>query len=187
MFTIRQVSSLIGSLTSSFPGVEFGQLHYRHIESDKNYALKENFGNFEAKMTLSDNSLTDLEWWMQNLNTAQRKISHGHPAIVSFTDASKTGWGRKLKMVKVLEVYGQKMRHINSLELLAVKFSLISLLHGSHSNHVRIMSDNTTAVSYINEMGGCKSPQCNDVTKEIWKWAMARNIWLSAAHIPGCI
>ena len=34
-FTIRQVSSLIGSLTSSFPGVEFGQLHYRHIESDK--------------------------------------------------------------------------------------------------------------------------------------------------------
>eukprot|EP00794_Sanderia_malayensis_P002377 gene2377-2739_t len=48
------------------------------------------------------------------------------------------------------------------------------------------MSDNTTAVSYINEMGGCKSPQCNELTKEIWEWAMTRNIWLSAAHIPGC-
>ncbi|CAB4039512.1 Hypothetical predicted protein, partial [Paramuricea clavata] len=32
LFTIRQVVSLIGSLVSSFPGVEFGPLHYRHIE-----------------------------------------------------------------------------------------------------------------------------------------------------------
>ena len=62
----------------------------------------------------------------------------------------------------------------------------MSLLHGSHDIHVRIMSDNTTVVSYINEMGGCKSPQCNGLAKEIWEWAMARNIWLSAAHIPGC-
>ena len=62
----------------------------------------------------------------------------------------------------------------------------MSLLHGSHDIHVRIMSDNTTVVSYINEMGGCKSPQFNGLAKEIWEWAMARNIWLSAAHIPGC-
>jgi hypothetical protein len=36
LFTIHQVTSLIGSLVSSFPGVEFGPLHYRHIEADKN-------------------------------------------------------------------------------------------------------------------------------------------------------
>ena len=48
------------------------------------------------------------------------------------------------------------------------------------------MSDNTTVVSYINEIGGCKSPQCYGLAKEIWEWTMARNIWLSAAHIPGC-
>ena len=57
----------------------------------------------------------------------------------------------------------------------------MSLLHGSHDIHVRIMSDNATVVSYINEIGGCKSPLCNG----LWEWAMARNIWLSAAHIPG--
>ena len=96
-FTIRQVSSLIGSLTSSFPGVEFGQLHYRHIESDKKHALKENFGNFEAKKKLSDYSLTDLEWWIQNIKTAQRKIIHGHPVVIIFTDASKKGWGAKIE------------------------------------------------------------------------------------------
>ena len=47
------------------------------------------------------------------------------------------------------------------------------------------MSDNTTTVSYINSMGGCKSRECNSITKDIWDWARERNIWLSAAHIPG--
>ena len=49
------------------------------------------------------------------------------------------------------------------------------------------MSDNTTAVSYINAMGGrgCKSLECNSLTQKIWNWAIVRNIWLSAAHIPG--
>lgn len=47
------------------------------------------------------------------------------------------------------------------------------------------MPDNTTAVSYINSLGGCKSLKCNSLTKYIWEWARVRNILLSAAHIPG--
>ena len=50
--------------------------------------------------------------------------------------------------------------------------------------HVRIMSDNTTTVSYI-MMGGCKAIECNSRNKHIWDWARERKIWLSAAHIPG--
>ena len=47
------------------------------------------------------------------------------------------------------------------------------------------MMDNTTAVAYINHMGGSKSATCHEITRTIWKWAEQRNIWLSAAHIPG--
>ena len=47
------------------------------------------------------------------------------------------------------------------------------------------MSDNTTAVSYINAVGECESLECNSLTQEIWNWAIVRNVWLSAAHIPG--
>ena len=42
-----------------------------------------------------------------------------------------------------------------------------------------------TAVIYINNMGGIKSKECNQVAKEIWQWAESNNIWISAAHIPG--
>jgi hypothetical protein len=47
------------------------------------------------------------------------------------------------------------------------------------------MCDNTTAVTYITAIGGCKSLECNVLAHDIWECAIARNIWLSAAHIPG--
>ena len=34
------------------------------------------------------------------------------------------------------------------------------------SKHVRTMSDNTTAISYVNNKGVIKSELCNDITKE---------------------
>ena len=42
--------------------------------------------------------------------------------------------------------------HINVLELLAVKLGLGSLLVDCRGQHIRVVSDNTTAVSYINGM-----------------------------------
>jgi hypothetical protein len=50
---------------------------------------------------------------------------------------------------------------------------------------VNILSDNTTAVSYINHMGGVKSPCCNSLAKSIWFWAKHHKIWLTASHIAG--
>ena len=45
--------------------------------------------------------------------------------------------------------------------------------------------DNMTAVVHINKMGGSHSFHCNEITRTIWLWCKDRNLWLSAAHIPG--
>ena len=42
-----------------------------------------------------------------------------------------------------------------------------------------------TAVSHLTEMGVIKSPECDKLSRNIWKWAEPRKIWLSAAHISG--
>jgi len=34
-------------------------------------------------------------------------------------------------------------------------------------------------------MGGMVSDLCDNVTKEIWEWCIERDLWLSAAHLPG--
>ena len=47
------------------------------------------------------------------------------------------------------------------------------------------MSDNTTAIAYINNMGGIKSSTCNEIAKETWSCCEKHSIWLSAAFIPG--
>ena len=52
-------------------------------------------------------------------------------------------------------------------------------------NHVRILTDNTTAMAYICNMSGTSSTQCNAVVKEIWEWVQNKHFWLMVAYIPG--
>ena len=40
---------------------------------------------------------------------------------------------------------------------------------GKNYKHVRVMSDNITAVSYVNNKGGIKSGFCNKIAKELWQ------------------
>ncbi|CAB4040887.1 Hypothetical predicted protein, partial [Paramuricea clavata] len=56
------------------------------------------------------------------------------------------------------------------------------------NTHIRIMCDNTTAVNVINHLGHLgtsHSDICNNMTKQIWKWCIDKNRWLTVAYIPG--
>ena len=75
--------------------------------------------------------------------------------------------------------------HINVLELNAILFRLRSLCDHICDSHIKILSDNTTAVHCINNMGSCKSVDCDKITKSILDWPFKRRLWLSGAHIPG--
>ena len=185
--SIRDVASLIGTLVSTFPGVDYGPLHYRTLERDKDMALKSANGNFDAVMSLSSASQLELHWWVSSLPTACRVINRGLPTCVITTDASGIGWGASMGEVTTQGLWSLEERslHINVLELLAVQFSLSALLPSVHNQHIRVESDNTTVISYINSMGGCHSVDCDTIAKNIWTWALAQNLWLSAAYIPG--
>lgn len=73
--------------------------------------------------------------------------------------------------------------HINELELQAVYFALKSLYTDVSSSHIRIMSDNTTTVCYINNMGGSKSRSCNDIARKILHFALEKKMCSSPARI----
>ena len=62
---------------------------------------------------------------------------------------------------------------------------LQSRCKGKHNCHIKILSDNTTTVSYLNNMGGTHSLACNAIAREVWLWCISREIYLTAAHIPG--
>ena len=70
--TIRQVARILGLLLSCFPGVMWGPLHYRQLESDKTEALKNSKGNFNEIMQISEAAKKDIAWWVSNIMDSYR-------------------------------------------------------------------------------------------------------------------
>ena len=93
--TIHDLAEVIGLLVSSFPGVLYGPLFYRHLENDKTTVLRESKGNYSAYMTLSEESLQELRWWCDNIENVDYKICipNSKIDITLYTDASNDGWG----------------------------------------------------------------------------------------------
>ena len=58
--TITGLAQLVGTLVSCLPGVQFGKLHYRKLEIEKNVALRKHKGNYEAQLTLSPSAKDEL-------------------------------------------------------------------------------------------------------------------------------
>ncbi|CAB4013926.1 Hypothetical predicted protein, partial [Paramuricea clavata] len=69
------------------------QLFYRALERDKTQALKLQKGNYAANMTLSQDALADLRWWIYNIETSSKPVLASQPDMVIQSDASLLGWG----------------------------------------------------------------------------------------------
>lgn len=70
-------------------------------------------------------------------------------------DASLKGWGAKYGDQTTQGIWSsvEACKHINCLELFAIQLALQSLCYKESNCHIRIFSDNMTAVCYINAMG----------------------------------
>ena len=185
--SIRKVAQLIGNIVGLFPGVEFGELHYRQLERLKVEGLQANKGSFDAVVALTDECKAELQWWIDNLHNAKKPISRGPPNEILRTDASNDGWGAVKDGVATGGRWSETelSLHINCQEMKAVLLGLQSLCKNTTQKHIRLEIDNSTAVAYINSMGGMVSRACDLVAKDTWQWAMERENWISAVHIPG--
>ena len=56
---IKELASVVGTLTATFPRNRLGLLYYRALDKCKTYALKKSMGNFEYRVTLSKDALLD--------------------------------------------------------------------------------------------------------------------------------
>ena len=192
--TIRAVAELIGVLVASFTGVEFGHLHYRLLDHEKVEALQRVCGDYDKTFFLSDAAKLQIQWWIDFVATERRNIEHGKITYILTTDASEDGWGAVFAdLTDDKQCTGGRWspdegnNHINVLELKAVFLGLKSFCANLSAVHIKILVDNTTAVAYINHMGGSHSPSCNEQALDIWNFCREHSLWLTAAHLPGCL
>ena len=140
-----------------------------------------------SDMTLSETAKNDIVWWIHHAQTSKRKISHGKITRELRTDASTHGWGALSEGISTGGRWSlqEAQLHINALELLAVFLGLKALCSLEHQGHIKVLPDNTTAVSYLRNIRGSHSIPCNNIAHDIWMWCKDREIWLTPGHIPG--
>ena len=184
--SIREVAGLLGLMTAFSQAFRYAEAYGKTLDRDKVEALRIARGDFNAKMTLSEEGRREVIWWLQNVRLSGRPIREQDPEWTLFTDASNEGWGAHLgeRTAGGRWTDKEKEKHINVLELKAILFGLKALCEVSKC-HIRIMTDNMTALAYVKHHGGVRSEGCNREAQDIWSWAEEREVWLSIAHIPG--
>ena len=74
--TIRKFAELIWKLVATEPGIEYAPLHYKPLEKVKEKELKIHKGNFDSFMIISNQILPSIEWWINNMKSSYKLISH---------------------------------------------------------------------------------------------------------------
>ena len=186
--TLRDLASVLGTIISVIPATPYGKLHYRTTETFKILELKKAKGNFNAKLSLiSEDVNAELYWWIVNVGKHHQPICQPEIDLHLETDASLEGWGATDHHTTIGGRWHNTEGHsINYLEMMAILLAIKSYTRvKTNIKHIRILCDNMTAVSYVNNMGGSRSGNCNDIAKLIWDYCRGKNMWISAAHIPG--
>ena len=105
--------------------------------------------------------------------------AHGSPSSSLTTDASKKRWGAILDSNKPNGLWSisESLVHVNVQGLKAILFGLRALVN-QNGLHIKVLSDNTTAVNGVNKMGTSHSQDCNTIVTLFWQFAKSKNIWL---------
>ena len=134
-------------------------------------------------MQLSPAAKEELRWWCDNVGHGYRRIQHASYSHSFQVDASDSSWGIACSTDEYLQSHGfwsqeqlQRSLHINVRELYVVFICLTVFCKEMCDTHIRFEIDNTTAVSNVNGMGGCKSAACDEVAKKIWDWCIERGL-----------
>ena len=132
----------------------------------------------------------EFEWWITHFTNwnGRSLLTKKHNVTVE-TDASLMGWGAVCRGTRRGGPWSweEQNLHINCLEMLAAFLAFKCFFREKRSIHVLLRMDNTSAIAYINKMGGTVSPTLNILNKEIWLWCMERDIAVQAQHLAGAL
>jgi len=187
--TLLELQSIVGTLISVNDCVWATRVHINSLIEMLRLALVKEDGLVPP----SEQTLVDLQWWADNL-----EVWNGRSMLPTITDeilevdASDSGLGAIRKtpgrsMEEAFKLLSQEdKRHNNVKELLAVEFGLVHFVNkwNWREKSILIKTDNMTAMSYVNRMGGRISHLCR-ITERIHGFALKRKLSVRAEWIPG--
>ena len=182
---IKQFASFVGLIESCCRASQYGRIHTKDFEREKFLALLINDNNYDANMSIKKSLQPSFDWWKANIWTLSKPIGTESYDHVLFTDSSLTGWGAFCENKRTngfWSAYERKL-HINYLELKAAFLALKCFAKNWSNCKLLLRIDNTTALAYVNKMGGIQYPGLNKIAREIWEFCETKKIWLFASYI----
>ncbi|KAJ8918214.1 hypothetical protein NQ315_014082, partial [Exocentrus adspersus] len=183
--TIREFAKLCGVFVSICPAIPYGWVYTKRFEREKFLALRENKDNYDAYMIVSPKLQPDFQWWKDSLKYPFCKLNSFTFVLEIFSDASLSGWGAVCGEERSRGLWSadERKMSINFLELSAAFMGLRVFASNLRDCEILLRIDNTTAISYVNRMGGVQYPHLNAVTRRIWQWCEQRGIFIYASYI----
>ena len=184
--SVRNLAQVIGTLIACLHALQYGQLFYREMETIKILALHNRYA-YNERVQLSEDARKELQWWLDEGLDSNKPLTRDRPVGIIKLDPSGYAWGAVMKNEVTHGMLGdeEKTEDINVLELKTAMLGVLSFCRNLHDCHIRIELDNTTAVSYINNMGGTHFFKCNKLSRQLILWCKFKRIWLSACNIAG--
>lgn len=183
--TIQEWASFVGFVNSCCPAVCYGRLYTKLFEREKFLSLQRNDGRYNARFEIPQSLQSDFDWWESHVSGASNPIFQNNFVREIFSDASLIAWGAACENHKARGFWKVEERklHINQLELMAAFMALKCFAADLEECEILLRVDNTTAIAYINKMGGIRFPQLNTLARKIWAWCEQRKIRVFASYI----
>lgn len=182
--SIREFSQLIGVLVAACPAVKYGWVYTKLLERQK-YLMLQQYQTYDKKVKVPEIVSADLKWWAENIFNVTNHMRNPVFQLEIYSDACRSGWGAVCEDGKIHGSWKstEQEHHINYLELLAAFLGLKSFASNHLNCSILLRIDNTTAICYINRMGGIQFPHLNNLSREIWQWCEKRNLYLFASYV----
>ncbi|KAJ1125086.1 hypothetical protein NDU88_003524 [Pleurodeles waltl] len=171
---VLKVLRLLGLFASCILLVTHACWHMRALQWCLRKQWSQHKGDLEGSVKISIDAATDLKWWIAVGNLSRgRPFSQTPPVAAVITDASTLGWGAHLGDLEIKGLWSpvEQMFHINLLELRAIRLALKAFLPSLRGQSVQVLTDNTTAMWYINKQGGVGSYLLCREALRLWSWA----------------
>lgn len=141
-----------------------------------------------CQVSLSQKVLGDLQWWFNTENFLQgQSLVSEVLEMFLYADTSLNGWGVSILEMEVSGCWlpHEQQEHIALLELRTIQLGLQSFEALLQGETVAVLSDNTTAVSYLKKAGGTRSLALIWEAQETLQWTEDNSVAILTQFVRG--
>ena len=81
-----------------------------YLQKCKNEGLKQNKGNYEGLVKLTENCISELQWWQKSVDSVN-DIYHPLPQLTIYSDACPNGLGLLVEGTQLFFFFFFSIRH----------------------------------------------------------------------------